>query len=97
MLKAIENGICSNTTKARSDELVVQKKPLTEKLLIEKSKSAQSRRQMKLKNTYTVQKTPRNLIELIEIFLKYPGEPPANPPHNDNTPDGTDDSVGGIF
>lgn len=50
---------------------------------------------------YAVQKTPRNLVELlvdkiivykdkIEIFLKYPGQPPTTPPHNDNNPDGTD-------
>ena len=38
LLKAIENGIFSDTTKARLDELETQKKALTEKLLIEKSK-----------------------------------------------------------
>lgn len=53
---------------------------------------------------YAVQKTPRNLVELlvdkiivykdkIEIFLKYPGQPPTTPPHNDNNPDGTDNLI----
>ena len=42
LLKAIENGIFSDTTKARLDELETQKKALTEKLLIEKKQRALS-------------------------------------------------------
>lgn len=110
LLKAIENGIFSDTTKARLDELETQKKALTEKLLIEKSKerSVPTADQIKKYLKYAVQKTPRNLVELlvdkiivykekIEIFLKYPGEPPTTPPHNDNNPDGTDNSDRGFL
>ena len=102
MLKAIENGIFSDTTKARLDELEAQKKALTEKLLTEKSKERSIPTAVEIKKylKYAVQKTPRNLVELlvdkiivykdkIEIFLKYPGQPPTTPPHNDNNPDGT--------
>lgn len=110
MLKAIENGIFSDTTKTRLDELEAQKKALTEKLLIEKSKerSVPTADEIKKYLKYAVQKTPRNLVELlvekiivymdkIEIFLKYPGEPHTTPPHNDNNPDGTDNSDRGFL
>ena len=65
-LKAIENGIFSDTTKARLDELEAQKKALTEKLLIEKSKerSVPTADEIKKYLKYAVQKTPRNLIHI---------------------------------
>ena len=110
LLKAIENGIFSDTTKTRLDELETQKKALTEKLLIEKNKerSVPTTDEIKKYLKYAIQKTPRNLVELlvdkiivykdkIEIFLKYPGEPPTTPPHNDNNPDGTDNSDRGFL
>lgn len=110
LLKAIENGIFSDTTKARLDELEAQKKALTEKLLTEKSKERSIPTAVEIKKylKYAVQKTPRNFVELlvdkiivykdkIEIFLKYPGEPPTTPPHNDNNPDGTDNSDRGFL
>lgn len=110
LLRAIESGIFSDTTKKRLDELELQKKTLTERLLIEKSKerSVPTAEEIKKYLKYAVQKTPRNLIELvvdkiivyndkIEIFLKYPGEPPTTPPNNDNNPDGTDSSDRGFL
>ena len=78
--------------------------------MIEKSKerSVPTADQIKKYLKYAVQKASRNLVELlvdkiivykekIEIFLKYPGEPPATPPHNDNNPDGTDNSDRGFL
>ncbi len=110
LLKAIENGIFSDTTKTRLDELETQKKALTEKLLIEKNKerSVPTTDEIKKYLKYAIQKTPRNLVELlvekiivymdkIEIFLKYHGEPHTTPPHNDNNPDGTDNSDRGFL
>ena len=110
MLKAIENGIFSDTTKTRLDELETQKNALTEKLLTEKNKerSVPTTDEIKKYLKYAIQKTPRNLVELlvdkiivymdkIEIFLKYHGEPHTTPPHNDNNPDGTDNSDRGFL
>ena len=36
-------------------------------------------------------------MDKIEIFLKYHGEPHTTPPHNDNNPDGTDNSDRGFL
>lgn len=60
LLKAIENGIFSDTTKARLDELETQKKALTEKLLTEKSKERSIPTAVEIKKylKYAVQKTP---------------------------------------
>ena len=67
LLKAIENGIFSDTTKTRLDELETQKKALTEKLLIEKNKerSVPTADEIKKYLKYAIQKTPRNLVELL--------------------------------
>ena len=52
-----------------------------------------------LRHKQTIHQTQRkqSYMDKIEIFLKYHGEPHTTPPHNDNNPDGTDNSDRGFL
>lgn len=105
LIKAIENGIFSDTTKERLTELEKQKKELTEKILIERNKTKiiPSASEIKDYLKYAIEQAPKNLIDLlikkivvyqdkIEIFIKYTDSPFDDTPNNDETPDGTTNS-----
>ena len=72
ILAAIEKGILTETTKARLEELELNKKDLKEKILIEESKERYilSKQDIKDYFKYTMKESPERAIELFIKFVK---------------------------
>ncbi len=72
IVKAIEQGIFTNTTKARLEELETKKIELEKDILIEESKQQFELTKEDIKNhfTYTMKKCPNRAIELFIKFIK---------------------------
>ena len=108
LLTAIEAGIFTDTTKARLQELEVQKKDLEEKLIIEKNKVKISmsrseiesylRNAIKQKSDVLIDMLVEKVVvfnEKAQIHIKYSGNTPPDDTHKDTTaPDGNDPDRG---
>ncbi|HBK01725.1 MAG TPA: hypothetical protein DDY77_01665, partial [Clostridiales bacterium] len=112
IMKAIEAGIFTDTTKQRLTDLEQQKKQLSEQILTERAKEYTIPSKDDVKNyiAHTLSKSPKQMIDLllskaivyndkIELFLKYTDSPtdPTNPLDKKRNPDGTNDSDRGFL
>lgn len=113
ILKAIEAGVFTETTKTRLTELETTKKELTEKLLLERAREIfiPSADDLEKYFALALEKMPQSLVDLLlekavlgnnrlELYLKYPGKPtntPDSPPDNNDNPDGTKNSDRGFL
>lgn len=113
ILKAIEAGVFTETTKTRLTELETTKKELTEKLLLERAREIfiPSADDLEKYFALALENMPQSLVDLLlekavlgndrlELYLKYPGKPtdnPYSPPDDNDNPDGTKNSDRGFL
>ena len=113
ILKAIEAGVFTKTTKTRLTELETTKKELTEKILLERAREVfiPSADELEKYFALAIENAPQSLVDLLlekavlgnnrlELHLKYPGKPtnnPDSPPDNNDNPDGTKNSDRGFL
>ena len=112
IVKAIEAGIFSDTTKQRLDDLEQQKKLLSEQILTEQAKERVIPTVGDIKEyiAYALSKSPKQIIDLliskifvyndkVELIVKYADSPtePTNTPRKTHNPDGTSNSERGFL
>lgn len=112
IVKAIEAGIFSDTTKQRLNDLEQQKKQLSEQILIEQAKerAIPTIDDIKKYVAYAISKSSKQMIDLliskifvyndkVELIVKYADSPtePTNTPRKTHNPDEINDSERGFL